>query len=167
MTTPISIASGPPPERRQHGRVGRDSAQLVDAEGGIGLPYRAESLLARLERNGDIGLRERLAGEEFSRLFRLALFDPLHAADMGQQVRAGSALGGYAGERARRKVRAALDALGGHGSPCGVCAWYVLGCEFSVREWALRQGWSGKPMREEVAKGTLIGTLGVLAKFFG
>jgi hypothetical protein len=165
MTTPLGIA-GPPPERRQHGRVSRDTAQLVDAQGNIGLPYRAESLLARLERRGDIGPRERAAGEEFQRLFRLALFDPLRAADLIQQVRAGLPGGALNSERARRKVREALDALGGHGSPCGVCAWYVLGCEFSMQEWALRQGWSGHPVSREVAKGILIGTLGMLAKHF-
>ena len=159
------IATGPPPERRQHGRVGRDTAQLVDAEGGIGLPFRAESLLARLERQGDIGPRERLAGEEFHRKFRLAHLDPLKAADLmrGQTSRP---TGPHGTEPARHAIAVALQALGGHGSPCGACAWYVLGCEYSVREWALRQGWSGKPISQHVAKGTLLGTLGVLAKHF-
>jgi Domain of unknown function (DUF6456) len=166
MTTPVSLAAGPPPERRQHGRVGRDTAQLVDAEGGIGLPYRAESLLVRLERRGDIGARERAAGEEFQHQFRLAQLDPLHAADMGQQVRASLPQGAQNGERARRQIRAALDALGGHASPCGACAWYVLGLELSMREWSLRQGWSGRPVSREVAKGILLGTLGLLAKHF-
>jgi len=37
----------------------------------------------------------------------------------------------------------------------------------SMREWAMREGWGGRPLREEVAKGTLVGALGVLAKHFG
>jgi hypothetical protein len=31
----------------------------------------------------------------------------------------------------------------------------------------LREGWSGRPLREEVAKGILLGALGVLAEHFG
>ena len=163
----IAITAGPPPERRQHGRVSRDTAQLVDAEGNIGLPFRAESLLARLERQGDIGPQERAAGEQFHRLFRLAHLDPLRAADIERHDFFEARLPDRRGDWARYRVLKALDALGGHASPCGACAWYVLGCEYSVREWALRQGWSGKPISQHVAKGTLLGTLGVLAKVFG
>ena len=160
-----SLAIGPPPERRQHNRISRDLAQVVDANGAIGSPFRAESLLGRLERHGDIGQRERQAGEEFQRLFRLAHLDPLRAADMGQlrdqPWRTTST------EWARYRLNQALDALGGHGSPCGACAWYVLGCETSMREWALRQGWRGKTVNQHAAKGMLLSALGILAKHFG
>jgi hypothetical protein len=37
----------------------------------------------------------------------------------------------------------------------------------SVREWALRQGWGGRPVRQESAQGILVAALGVLAKHFG
>jgi len=161
------MSDGPLPERLQHDRVTRDAETLADTLGGIGLPYRVESLLGRLERHGDITAGQRHAGEEFGRLFALAHLDPIRAADVLHNDRTGSAAANHGSERARRKVLAALDALGGQGSPCGTCAWFVLGCEFSVRAWAMREGWGGKPLSEPVAKGTLIGTLGVLAKHFG
>ena len=161
------IAAGPTPERRQHDRVTRDSETLADIDGAIGLPFRVESLLGRLERRGDITGSQRHAGEEFGRLFALAHLDPIRAADLLREERTGSSAATHGSERARRRVLAALDALGGQGSPCGTCAWFVLGCEYSVRQWAMREGWGGKPLSETVAKGTLLGTLGVLAKHFG
>ena len=160
------IAAGPTPERRQHDRVTRDSETLADTLGAIGLPYRVEGLLGRLERHGDIGARERAAGEEFARLFQLAHLDPLRAPDVRREGARSQPDTPHGGDRARRRVLAALDALGGHGSPCGSAAWFILGCEFSVRQWALREGWRGRPVREHVAKGILVGTLGVLAEHF-
>ena len=35
--------------------------------------------------------------------------------------------------------------------------------ERSVREWAIRQGWGGRPVRQEQAQGVLIAALGMLA----
>jgi hypothetical protein len=159
--------SEPLPERRQHDRVTREAQTLVDAGGNIGLPWRVEGLLAKLERHGDIGSRERHAGEEFGRLFQLAHLDPLAAADLVREGRSSNGVGPHGSERARRRILAAVDALGGHGSPCATAAWFVLGCELSMREWAMREGWGGRPLREEVAKGTLLGALGVLARHFG
>jgi hypothetical protein len=153
-------------ERLAHDGINRDRATIIDSAGGIGLPWRVESLLARLERHGDIGYRERLAGEDFQRLFRIAQLDPLHAADMGQPREARPAGSHGDAAWARRKLHRALDTLGGLDSPCGACAWYVLGLELSMRDWALRGAWNGKPCRREVAKGTLIGALGILAKHF-
>lgn len=158
--------SEPLPERLQHDRITRAVEQIADAAGAIGLPWRVEGLLARLERHGDIGLRERMAGEEFGRLFQLAALDPLRAADMCQRIPA-PVSGPHRSVLARDRINLALDALGGIHSPCGTCAWFVLGLELSMRDWALREGWGGRSMRPEVAKGTLIGTLGVLAKHFG
>jgi hypothetical protein len=68
---------------------------------------------------------------------------------------------------ARRRVNAALDALGGHDSPAGSCVWFVVGLEMSVREWAARQGWSGRPVPQPIASGMLVAGLGVLAMHFG
>ena len=158
--------TAPTPQRHQHDRVTRDAETLADTAGAIGLPFRVESLLGRLERHGDIGARERAAGEEFARLFQLAHLDPIRAADVLRGDRAGASATNHGSERARRKVGAALDALGGIGSPCGGCAWFVLGCETSLRQWSLREGWAGKPIREQVAKGILVGALGTLAEHF-
>lgn len=156
-----SLVDGPTPERAQHNRVTRDKQTVADAAGNIGLPYRVEDLLGRLERKGDIGHRERTAGDEFGRLFNLAHLDPLRAADMTQPQRPQSS-GGHVSERAKHQVYVALNALGGQASISGCCAWFVLGVELSVNQWALRQG-----IRREVAKGTLLATLSVLAGHFG
>jgi hypothetical protein len=68
---------------------------------------------------------------------------------------------------ARRRIGGALDALGGLGSPAGGCVWHVLGLQRSVREWAMRQGWGGRPINEKQAQGILIAALGVLAGWYG
>jgi hypothetical protein len=68
---------------------------------------------------------------------------------------------------ARRRVAAALNALGGHDSAAGSCAWYVVGLEMSVREWAMRQGWGGRPVPPPQAQGMLVATLSVLAGHLG
>jgi len=156
----LSAAFGPPGERRQHDRVDRASGTIADAADAIGYPWRAESLLERLERRGDIGHRERRGGEEFSRLFHLAHLDPLRAADM---LRSAPGIAGSSGaEDARRRVMASLDALGGQDSLCGSAAWFILGNELSVRQWAMRRA-----LRHDQATGILRGTLGVLASHFG
>jgi hypothetical protein len=68
---------------------------------------------------------------------------------------------------ARRRVHAAMQALGGINSPAGSCVWHVVGLQRSVREWAMRQGWSGRPVRQELAQGILIAALGMLASSGG
>jgi hypothetical protein len=45
--------------------------------------------------------------------------------------------------------------------------WHVVGLQRSLREWAIRQGWGGRPMRQEQAQGILIAALGILAGHFG
>ena len=64
---------------------------------------------------------------------------------------------------ARRRVHEALQALGGISSPAGACIWHVVGLQRSVREWAMRQGWGGRPVRQEQAQGILVAALGMLA----
>jgi hypothetical protein len=48
---------------------------------------------------------------------------------------------------ARRRVHEMMEVLGGISSPAGSCVWHVVGLQRSVREWALRQGWGGRPLR--------------------
>jgi len=43
----------------------------------------------------------------------------------------------------------------------------LTGLQRSVREWAIRQGWGGRPVRQEQAQGILIAGLGVLARHLG
>jgi hypothetical protein len=49
----------------------------------------------------------------------------------------------------------------------GTGIWHVVGLQRSIREWALRQGWSGRPVLVEQVQGMLVAALGVLAGFYG
>jgi hypothetical protein len=68
---------------------------------------------------------------------------------------------------ARERVGRAMDVLGGIGSPAGSSIWHVVGLQCSIREWALREGWGGRPVKHEQAQGMLVAALGVLAKHYG
>ena len=69
--------------------------------------------------------------------------------------------------QARRWVHETMAALGGISSPAGSCVWHVVGLQRSVREWAMRQGWGGRPVDHKAAAGILIAALGVLAAHSG
>ena len=45
--------------------------------------------------------------------------------------------------------------------------WHVIGLQRSVREWAMRQGWGGRSVRQEQAQGILVAALGMLAAHVG
>jgi hypothetical protein len=117
----------PSRERRRQGRITRAAEQVADAQGGIGQPWIAETMLARLYRRGSISQIQMLAGEQFQRLVRDAHHDMLRAADLSRDVRHASPVDAIAVERARDSVWVAIRALGGMTSPCGSCAWFVLG----------------------------------------
>ncbi len=149
--------------RRQHGATERVSEQVQDAAGNIGDPYRGLTLLDSWERSGRITREMHQAGNEFHRLFHLACLEGLRAADMS---RVGGARGpvrhlGHLG--AREDVHAALEALGGSQSLSGTGAWLVLGCEYSIRQWAARWRWRGKPLDNHAAARHLRDALVVLA----
>jgi hypothetical protein len=117
--------------------------------------------------NGTITPEMHDAGERFRILFRAASLDGLRAS---QLLRVPGGSGDPLTERqalSRARLAAALDALGGHGSAAGSCAWHILGLEASVREWAMRQGWGGKTIPATQAQGMLVATLSVLAGHFG
>ena len=160
----LTDSLGPTPERARHDRIARADATLADSDGGIGAPWLVESMLERMQRRGDIGSRERAAGEEFGRLFQLAHLDPLRASDVHRTH--GGTTGPHGTESARRRILAALDALGGQSSPAGACCWYVLGCEMSLATWSQREGWAGRPLNPQVAKGILVAGLGCLSRHF-
>ena len=65
--------------------------------------------------------------------------------------------------QARKRVRKAIEAVGGMGSPGGSAVWFVVGLGLSVREWALRQGWGGRSMSPDEARGALVTAMAVLA----
>ena len=69
--------------------------------------------------------------------------------------------------QAHRRGHQPMAALGGISSPAGSCVWHAVGLQRSVREWALRQGWSGQPVDHKAAAGILMAGLGMLAAHLG
>jgi hypothetical protein len=61
-------------------------------------------------------------------------------------------------------VHDAIEALSGISSAADSCVWHVVGLQRSVREWALRMGWGGRPVRQEQAQGILVAALGMLVE---
>lgn len=157
--------SEPSPWRLQHGAItplhrgtGPDEAAVARR--------RTADLLGLLEANGTVTPAMRDAGRLFHADFRAAALDPLRAAPL---VRIPGGTGPTETERvvgAKRKVMAALEALGGVDSAAGSCAWHVLGCGASIREWAARRGWNGRPVGHAQAQGVLVAALGVLARHY-
>jgi hypothetical protein len=163
-------AEGPTWEREQHSRVTRDDKQIIDARGDIGAPWQAESLLGQLREAKVITLQERLAGEEFARLFRLACHDTLQASDPARAVvDVGRGTWGPGGsDWARARVREAINAVGGFDSPGALACWYVLGLEMSLRQFeGMARYLDRRPLDRKEAKGALIQSLAVLARHFG
>ncbi len=159
--------SKPSKWRLQHGDF---SAPIRDADPETGSPVehrRAVDTLGHMLANGTITPQMHEAGSIFRTLFRSAALDGIATS---QLIRLAGATNDDLPNRqieARRRVANAIDALGGHDSPAGSCVWFVVGLEFSVREWAMRQGWAGRPVHGPVAQGILVGALGTLAMHFG
>ena len=151
-------ASHPATERRARTRVRGRSGRTARRPP----PHRRYARHHAARRHDHQGHARRGAGLPGAVHHRALRCRPLHAADAiaGRRWRRRS------DRRADRRppaCRAALDALGGLGSPAGSCVWHVLGLQRSIREWAMRQGWGGRPVRVEQAQGILIAALGVLA----
>jgi hypothetical protein len=158
----------PAPERHQHGPIERVERAIADSAGRPAQPYRAVDTLAVMHRRGSITGGMRQAGEQFRALFRIASFDPLHAAAL---VRIPTGRSDPVNERvlaARQRVWRAICAVGGLASPGGSCLWHVIGVERTLKQWALEQGWNGRRLTEERSSGILTSALGTLEEhFFG
>jgi len=158
----------PTPERLRRGGIDRLPRPIADETGRPARPYRAADTLMQMERRQTITPAMRQAGEDFRVLFHLAHLDPLRAADLHRLPReARETTQSDRRQEARRKVHAAMTALGGIPSPAGSCIWHIIGCEWTVKDWALREGWSGRPLKQETAAGILVGALGVLQAVYG
>ncbi|CAH0124550.1 DUF6456 domain-containing protein [Roseomonas sp. CECT 9278] len=153
--------------RLQHGGF---SEPIREADPDTGSPVahrRAVDTLGMMLANGNITPQMHEAGCIFRTLFRSAAIDSMSTS---QLIRLPGSTADRLSNRqldARRRVLAAMDALGGHDSPAGSCVWFVVGLEMSVREWAARRGWSGRPVPQPIAGGMLVAGLGILAMHFG
>ena len=153
--------------RLQHGSFS-DPIRAADPETGTPVQHRrAVDTLGMMLASGTITPQMHEAGCIFRTLFRSAAIDSMSTSELIRLP--GSSAGPMSNRQidARRRVLAALDALGGHDSPAGSCAWFVVGLEMSVREWAARRGWSGRPVPQPIAGGMLVAALGILAMHFG
>lgn len=167
---PPAALPGPTPERLRRGDVAPVPRAIADEAGNPSLPYRSVDTLARMLRQGSVTPAMCQAADDFRAQFARASLDPLGAPDLRRPPRAtghGLELSEQQVE-ARRRVWRALTAVGGIASPAGSCIWHVLGCEWSLRQWALREGWgAGRAMSPETAAGVLVGALGVLRVLYG
>jgi hypothetical protein len=139
-----------------------------DPDGRIVYHHRTVDTLGKMLRAGTIDQAMHDAARDFQASFIVAQLDPVRAVPILRVP--GTGREPDLSERqlhARRQVHQAMAALGGIGSPAGSCAWHVIGLQRSVREWAMRQGWGGRPVRQEQAQGILVAALGMLAGHLG
>ncbi len=139
-----------------------------DPDGQIVVHHRTVDTLGKMLRSGTIDQAMHDAAKDFQAAFIIANLDPLRALPILRVP--GTGREPELNERqldARRRVHRALEALGGLSSPAGSCVWHVVGLQRSVREWAIRQGWRGRPVDHKAAGGILVAALGMLARHFG
>jgi hypothetical protein len=160
---PSGEGIAPTPERWRRGEVEALPHAIQDEAGRPARPYRRIDTLAVMTRKGTISAAMRQAGEDFHALFMRAALEPLRAADL-TRLPHGAAKHDLSETQfeARRRVWRTLERVGGIASPAGSCLWHVVGCEWSVKDWALREGWGGRPLSQETAAGVLVAALGAL-----
>ena len=151
----------------QHGDFSAPGFDADPESGAVVVHRRAVDTLGMMLANGTITQQMHDAGALFGVLFRKAAIE--HVATSAFQRMPGQRVDHLSetSVHARIKIADAMDVLGGHDTAAGSCAWHVLGCGASVREWAMRRGWGGKPVAPPQAQGMLVATLSVLAAHFG
>lgn len=153
-------------ERMTHGdMIVRDPNAFLDDLGEISQPIRNIDILERWFKNNIITSDMRTAGDEFSRYFRLAHFDPLHAASLDAKIDHKITDSLMTGPKyAIDHVIRTMDRLGGRDTSGGSCVWHVLGLGDTLRQWAHYRGWNGRLVQTgEAATMTLITALGAMA----
>ena len=140
----------------------------ADPEGRSVTHARNVDTLARMLKAGTITPPMHDAARDFEAHFTIAAYDTTAPRDM-IRVSASRRERTLSDNQvaARERVYRALEALGGIASPGGSCVWSVAGLGHSLREWALHQGWNGRPVHIHQATGVLITALGALAVHYG
>lgn len=159
--------SKPTQWRQQHGDFSPPSHDTDPETGVVVTHHRSVDTLGMMLANGTITEEMHDAGVLFRALFRRAALDSMSRSAFVRMP--GNTVHAISDDQveARRRIAKAIDMLGGHDSAAGSCAWHVLGCERSVREWAQRFGWSGRTMVPSTAVGVLVAVLAVLGRHFG
>ena len=164
--TPATAVAGLPVIRRQDDML--EPVYEADPEGRPVVHHRTVDTLGIMLRAGTITREMHDAARDFQAQFTIARYDTLVCMRFDRDPSKGNRAELTETQiDARRRVDVAVNALGGLGSPAGGCVWHVVGLQRSVREWAMRQGWGGRPINEKHAQGILIAALGVLANHYG
>jgi hypothetical protein len=145
-----------------------EEVRELDPNGGIVVHHRLVDTLGRMLKSGTIDQAMRDAGRDLQAAFIVAQLDPMRAMPILRVP--GTGRDPDLSERqldARQRVHEAMQALGGISSPVGSWAWHVLGCQRSIREWAMHQGWSGRRLHVQQAQGIALAALDLLARHFG
>ena len=158
------------PRIKPHKVRGRELEEVreKDPDGRIVVHHRTVDTLGKMLRSATITQEMHDAAKDFQAAFIIANLDPLGALPILRVP--GTGREPDLNERqldARRRVHSTLEALGGISSPAGSCVWHVVGLQRSVREWAIRQGWGGRPIDQKQATGILVAALGVMAAHAG
>ena len=169
------IANGKARNQRSRPEVvnlpGGRKAEIVREADPDGRPVthaRAVDTIDRMRKAETITRAMHDAARDFQAHFTVAAYDATPPRDL---VRVSG--GGWTNDltdnqiAARNRVARALGTLGGVGSPGGSCVWHVVGLGYSLREWAVQQGWAGRPVHGSLATGVLVAALGVLAVHYG
>ncbi len=153
--------------RLQHGAVSEAIRGVDPDTGRPATQRRMVDTLGQMLANGSITSAMHEAGCMFRTQFRAAMLDSIRVSAL-VRVSGGSDDGAPEHQAAaRRRVAEALSLFGGTDTACGSCLWHVVGMECSVREWASRQGWGGRPINHVQGQGILVAALSVLAVHYG
>ena len=139
-----------------------------DPEGRAVVHPRTIDTLGRMRKAGTITPSMYNAARDFQAQFTIAALDTLRGASL-MRISGGCHAADLTDRQitARENVHRAMDVLGGINSPAGSCVWHVVGLEYSISQWATRQGWGGRLVRCESARGILIAGLGILSAHHG
>lgn len=145
-------------ERHQHDELKRVSTY---ADNRRGRADRTVDTIGTLLNNGTITLAMAGAGRRFQADFHLAALEQLQAAPLELRPPGGGE--GDAVMLARDRIAWVIARMGGHGAPASNALWYVVGCGYSVQQWAQRERLGrGRSLDRYVASGILIGALSAL-----
>jgi hypothetical protein len=127
--------------------------------------HRTVDTLGKMLKSGTISPEMYDAGQTFQENFALASLDSLRALPLVRQIGTGGP-GDFTDLQliARRRVSKTIDRLGGIGSLPASAIWHIIGLQQSARQWSMRSGWGGRPIRPELAAGILVAGLEILAR---
>jgi hypothetical protein len=136
-----------------------------DPDGKIVVHHRTVDTLGKMLKTGTITDEMYDAAKDFQASFILANIDTLRALPILRIP--GNGRDSDLNDRqliARRRVLKSIEKLGGFASLTASAVWHVVGLQESVRSWSMRSGWSGRPIRPDVASGILVAGLEILAR---